>query len=289
MKHKFTFVELIRVIYPPVLYLAIMSSVLYAFAIFFVATNTSLVLDSEQLTGIISGKVLEINLVSVLCSIPIFSAIMYYDVQKDKVRNEYVKCQTQKAWKYLLIIPLSFFAMVFGNDLVLILESFMPHSMLDEYAKVEKIIYGSSFIVVLLSSGLLGPIVEELVFRGVVYKRLRKCFGFFASAFFSAIIFGFFHLNMVQFFYAFIMGVIMAFVFERYGIIGSSIMHMTANTIGVVISFHNGLDSTVTTEYPNEVIVSAMYGTCVFGFLTVLLIVLINTVCTKDRKKEMVV
>ncbi|MCR5836019.1 MAG: CPBP family intramembrane metalloprotease [Lachnospiraceae bacterium] len=288
MKRKFTFVELIRVIYPPVLYLTIMSVVLLGFEYLLVANNPTVVSDSNRFNEIINSKTLETNLVSVMCSIPVFSALMYYDVQRDKSRNEYIKWQTQKAWKYLLIIPLAFFSMVFGNDLVLVLESFMSQNMLDDYARVEKIIYGSSFIVVLLSSGVLGPIVEELVFRGLVYKRLRKCFGFFSSAIASAIIFGFFHLNMVQFVYAFIMGIIMAFVFENYGIIGSSIMHMTANTIGVVVSFHNGLESNTATEFSSEVIISALYGACVFGIFTVLFIIVINAVCAKDNNSKMI-
>ena len=63
--------------------------------------------------------------------------------------------------------------------------------------------------------GIFGPIAEELVFRGMVFRTLRKGFPFAVAALLSGVCFGIYHMNWVQGVYASCLGVVLAFVYER--------------------------------------------------------------------------
>ena len=74
------------------------------------------------------------------------------------------------------------------------------------------------------------PIAEELVFRGMVFRTLRKGFPFAVAALLSGICFGIYHMNWVQGVYASCLGVVLAFVYERTrSILGAVLFHMFFN------------------------------------------------------------
>lgn len=85
-------------------------------------------------------------------------------------------------------------------------------------------------VTLLLLSGLFFPIIEELIFRGVIYWIIKRIWSVPGAIFVSAIAFGLYHGNLVQFIYAFIMGIIFAMAVEWYGGVVTAIsMHMCAN------------------------------------------------------------
>lgn len=87
----------------------------------------------------------------------------------------------------------------------------------------------------LLGSCLVIPIAEELLYRGVVYRRLKILFGAAPAIFMSAVIFGLMHFNLVQFLYAGILGVLLAYLLERIGFLYAPILgHIAANVAAVV-------------------------------------------------------
>jgi len=82
----------------------------------------------------------------------------------------------------------------------------------------------------LINAGVLAPILEELIFRGVIYWLIKRFLGVKSAIIISAICFGLYHMNIIQFIYAFVFGLIFAMAVEWYGGLVSSIsMHMTAN------------------------------------------------------------
>lgn len=83
--------------------------------------------------------------------------------------------------------------------------------------------------------GLIVPICEELVFRGLVYKRFRAYEKFAKSAIGSAIIFAVVHGNFVQCIYAFALGLLLAFVYEKTGSLKIPILgHMIMNIFAIM-------------------------------------------------------
>ena len=86
-----------------------------------------------------------------------------------------------------------------------------------------------NFPIMLITTALLPGIVEELIFRGVVYSGLRKA-NPIKGIFLSALFFGIAHMNFQQFCYAFFLGIIFGFIVEATdSIFSSMIMHITFN------------------------------------------------------------
>lgn len=89
------------------------------------------------------------------------------------------------------------------------------------------------FVLQVLLIAVLPPIVEEFVFRGLFFHTYRKL-GIFAGALVSGIVFGLFHLNLNQFFYATVMGVVFAYLVEATGSLWASMLaHFAINTYSI--------------------------------------------------------
>lgn len=88
-----------------------------------------------------------------------------------------------------------------------------------------------------LYSVILAPFSEELIFRGVTMRQAKKALPFWAANLMQAILFGVFHMNMIQGIYAFCLGLILGYVCEKGGSIYYSILlHMLFNFWGAVLS-----------------------------------------------------
>lgn len=79
------------------------------------------------------------------------------------------------------------------------------------------------------------PIMEELLFRKSVIDRTAK-YGEGVSIVFSGLLFGLFHGNLVQFGYAFLIGVFFGFIYiKTKNIVYSILLHMIINFFGSFI------------------------------------------------------
>jgi membrane protease YdiL (CAAX protease family) len=79
---------------------------------------------------------------------------------------------------------------------------------------------------------LVGPIVEELIFRGAIMKSLER-FGLNFSIIMSSLIFGLFHIFTVQAVFAFFMGLILGYIASRYSIMWSILAHILINSVSM--------------------------------------------------------
>lgn len=95
--------------------------------------------------------------------------------------------------------------------------------------------FAGTLVFELVGSCLVIPIAEELLFRGVVYKRLKLLFGITPALICSALLFGVMHVNLVQFIYASAIGLFLAFVLEKTGHISAAVIgHIAANAAAVL-------------------------------------------------------
>lgn len=66
-----------------------------------------------------------------------------------------------------------------------------------------------------LSALVMAPICEELFFRHFIFNTLRKHMGPFWTIFFSALLFGLFHMNLRQFIFTPLLGIVLGAVYEK--------------------------------------------------------------------------
>lgn len=85
-------------------------------------------------------------------------------------------------------------------------------------------------LAMVLYVGFLGPIVEEVVFRGVIMRGLAKYGKVFAIVT-SAALFGIFHGDIVQGVFAFCSGLMLGYVAMEFGIGWSMVLHIVNNFV----------------------------------------------------------
>lgn len=92
-------------------------------------------------------------------------------------------------------------------------------------------------VALFLYSVLLGPISEELIFRGVTMRQLEKCMPFWGANLMQALLFGIFHMNMLQGVYACCLGILLGYLCKKGGSIYHSILlHILFNFWATAIS-----------------------------------------------------
>lgn len=109
-------------------------------------------------------------------------------------------------------------------------------------------IFEMPFELVFLLVGVIGPICEEFVYRGVIYGALRRTGRVKSAIIIQALVFGLMHGNLNQFCYAFVIGIFMAYLLEASGsIISTMLMHVLINSSNIYLVFSarnsNGADA----------------------------------------------
>ncbi len=133
---------------------------------------------------------------------------------------------------FLLSIPL-IFVLLFGNEFIYwITERIMGEFPLDELVEdtvTENPIVMSIFV------GILGPVGEEIFFRGFAYQALRRKYGIGRGIVFSSLFFGAYHMLPWQIPYAFMAGCILAYVYEKTeSIYPPILLHILNNSLAVI-------------------------------------------------------
>lgn len=110
--------------------------------------------------------------------------------------------------------------MIVGGACGLLLNLAIMHSPLPEmfpaYTEgIEGRLFSVDIIFGIFLYCLAAPILEEFIFRIGVYGFLYRRLGFLISAVASSLLFGAYHMNMVQGIYAFIMGMLFCVLYRR--------------------------------------------------------------------------
>lgn len=169
-----------------------------------------------------------------LITIPILIFMFKKDRIRDKI-NGVKEIKKAPLWSYIAIVLMSV-ALCMGINNLLFISNLA--SLSSAYEQTMEALYMPSLGVQIVCLGILIPVCEEMVFRGLMYKRLREYSGFVISMLYSAIVFSFMHINMVQSVYAFVMAVVFAFVYEKYSSVKAPIVaHISAN-IAAVLATH---------------------------------------------------
>lgn len=102
---------------------------------------------------------------------------------------------------------------------------------------VQERLFASNLWIQVLGIGMIVPIMEEVLFRGLVYCRLKDYNDNWCSLFLAALMFAVYHGNMVQILFAFPMSLILCLVYRKCETIYAPILfHMTVNLSSVIVT-----------------------------------------------------
>ena len=89
---------------------------------------------------------------------------------------------------------------------------------------------------VIFVTSVIGPILEELIFRKIIFGSLHKRFNFFISALISSVIFGLAHGELEHLLLYTAMGFTFAFLYAQTGrILVSMVAHIAMNTLVIIL------------------------------------------------------
>lgn len=88
----------------------------------------------------------------------------------------------------------------------------------------------STTVSMFLYASIVGPIVEELVYRGFVLRSFQK-YGKMFALIVSSVLFGVMHANLPQGIFAFGVGLILGYVALEYSIVWSIVLHIINNCV----------------------------------------------------------
>lgn len=221
-----------RVIYPILIHLGISMAVSIAFSMFFiwkVISGTDLSNNYDVVEKINSSTLYQLILTSVLSGV-----ITFFLYRKDQQRRkagflgqgEDFVWSPPVIWFSVIILAIAGSQML--NDLILV---FRLNEIFPYYSQMtDDTMTGQPVWLLFLTVGLLAPAAEELIFRGLVFRRMKDFMNPWAAIILSALLFGIYHGNMIQFLYASLMGILLAVIYHRTGTLWTSILaHVVAN------------------------------------------------------------
>lgn len=180
-----------------------------------------------------------INLISMLiylCAL-IPAALWYYFKLYKKSSPLRDNCVFRPSSPALLLL-LAFAVSHLVSLLMVLLAVLLPDSMAYYTSLVEDSGMTSYSVVWFISTVLLPPLTEELVFRGLILRYLRRAGArFWAANLIQALLFGCFHMNLIQGIYAFLLGLILGYLANHYRTLTACMLfHGFFNLFGTLLT-----------------------------------------------------
>ena len=157
----------------------------------------------------------------------------YYKPAKEEGRIEPLLPRLKKPMAIVTIVAGCI--CVFGLAVVIqcLLSGFVPNTS-EVVNEVLSNVVGTNIMGV-IAAVIVAPIAEEIAVRGIILRRAEKSFGLVGCMIISAVMFGVFHLNIIQGLYVLPMGLFWGYIGYKYkSVIPCIICHMINNLLGVV-------------------------------------------------------
>lgn len=182
-----------------------------------------------------------------------FGTWYYFREKKYKYHPDYKRAFRLK--NILYIAGLAFFGQ-YALNLFMVFVSIALPNVFEKYMELVELLDMDSgnALVMIFAVVLFGPLAEEVLFRGMVFGKLRRAFRFWPSAIISGVLFGIYHMNLVQGIYAAVFGVLLAYIFEKTETIwGPYLLHVMFNGSTYVIEGYEGALTNAGVEIPAAV------------------------------------
>ena len=175
-----------------------------------------------DLNNYLNSKALVISILIFI----IYGSIFYL------VYRKYIKKSKFKFNDIIKIVMLAFIIATFYNAFIYLINNVVHIS--DNYN-----ISDIPIIIQIISSGLIGPIVEELLFRGIVYNKLKGIFTLNKAKFYTSILFALMHFpNIVTVIYTFFLSLIFIYLYDKYKTLKAPIIfHIVINITSIIMVY----------------------------------------------------
>ena len=153
-----------------------------------------------------------------------------------------------------------------------------PKDQLENFSQASSVLYAYPLWQAILANALLVPIVEEIVFRGLMFSRLQKAMPNVAVALITSVLFGLVHGQIIWMIFAFIVGLILSYVrIKTNSILPTIIMHILINSYATLVSYQIINFTSDALYYALMVVGAICLGGCIY---------LLQTTCKKEQESQ---
>lgn len=202
------------------------------------SSNGTLVMEQNmnELVNVASKLTSVFLLISSIVTVLIF--ILIFKIRKKDYKLELQFNKTKKN-NLIIAMVLGFSGWLINSGILNILQeiNLFKEQFQTMNDMLSPVMEGNIFIII-LTVGIVAPFTEEFIFRGVIYKTLNKIISIKWSIILQGILFGVFHMNLIQGTYAAFLGILFGYLtYKSKSIWPAIIMHITNNIIAIVLGF----------------------------------------------------
>lgn len=186
----------------------------------------------EMFASLVEENTMQMMLLVSVIAIPIFLILMYRDKKKIKMQ-----AIDTRLIVYPLVVIVGISACIFLNLMI----GMMDIAQIDTEGAdtLEKLYQGNMLLNVIVGVFVI-PTTEELLFRGILYKRMRTFMLPKVAIVANGILFGLFHGNLLQFIFSCALGMLLAYVYEKSRNCWLPIiLHASSNGISYLVTYRD--------------------------------------------------
>ena len=171
-------------------------------------------------------------MLALICDLVVLPLFIFLYVRQIKGQKQAV-VSSFKIMDYVLVAAL---AVAADFAVTYVLVGFNLISYFPDYQNLMSGIGSSSLILQIIAVGIVAPAAEEFLMRGVILNRLLGYMRVLPAVVIQAVLFGILHMNLLQGAYAAVLGLLMGFIYIKYGSLLMTILfHITLNTLSVLL------------------------------------------------------
>lgn len=195
--------------------------------------NTAIIFTAYLFSMILFSKLISDTIISTL----IFNIILIiiYIIYNKKKGNE-IKFTKLDNKNIILMSSIFLILILLSNNISTFIYTIVPDKAFNSYANT---LTNSNTILVIISALIISPIAEEIFFRGIIFKYLKKDFSFIFATIISASCFALMHGTIIHIVPAVIMGTLFCEIYEytkdiKYNIFFHMLYNILIMSIGAI-------------------------------------------------------
>jgi CAAX amino terminal protease family. len=229
IKHNANYISGGLLIYELIMFASMIGYMIYQMVVMVIKNPDS---DIDKITKTLTKSIEQTGvpyLIAIIIGIPLL-LLYFWSIHPNKIKALFVKKNKMKLTTFLMLIVVCMSGQALFSAIGSGVEWILNLFGLSILQSMEDASANSSTISMLLYTSLFAPITEELIFRGLLLRRLEK-YGRLFAIITTAILFGAFHGNLIQGLFAAFIGMIFAYVALEYSIIWAILLHIINNFI----------------------------------------------------------
>lgn len=174
------------------------------------------------------------TIISIISSVVVLLVLfIIFKARKKNIKEELLINKIDKR----AILPIILMGLAL-NIFTEILISIIPFSeeLLMQYSQNVALAFSGNTLIDIIAVAIIAPIIEEIVFRGLVFTRLNKGINTVVAVILSSLLFAIMHMQLIWIIYAFIFGIIFNLIYIRFkSLLANILLHMSYNSVPFIL------------------------------------------------------